>query len=160
MFSFFSEQSIKVFFSYILKILGKASRYLELLYKWFLRVLVFIYTRKILFLTVISIFVAILIICFIWFFQHKKSDTREQDIKAQRLINMVSRHIILPTGEEPSIAIVSNVELFRKQTAIQNIEKGDQILIYAKAGKMILYSKKRDRIIDVQPLSVGASVVP
>ncbi len=64
---------------------------------------------------------------------------------------LVSKHIILPKGEEPNIATIQDIEsLVIQQPFFQGAMNGDKILIYT--SKAIIYSPIRDRLINVGPI--------
>ncbi len=73
------------------------------------------------------------------------------------VIAKVSKLVVLPAGEVPTIATVSDPEALKDQAFFTNAQKGDKVLIYAQAKKAILYSVTLNKIIDVAPLNIGAS---
>ncbi|TSC89039.1 MAG: Uncharacterized protein G01um10143_420 [Parcubacteria group bacterium Gr01-1014_3] len=73
------------------------------------------------------------------------------------LIAAVGRLIVLPVGEEPTIATVSNPDRLRDQVFFANAQAGDKVLIYAIAQKAILYDPDEDKIVEVAPLSIGSA---
>ena len=77
----------------------------------------------------------------------------EQEVKD--LTARVGRLAVLPTGETPTIATVSDPEALKDQPFFANAVKGDKVLIYAQAKKAYLYSVVLDKIIDVAPLNIG-----
>jgi len=74
------------------------------------------------------------------------------------LISKVSKLYLLPTGEEPTIATVSDPEALKNQSFFFSSEKGDKVLIYAKAGKAILYRPSIDKIIETAPINDNTQV--
>ena len=77
-----------------------------------------------------------------------------QDERAA-LLAQVSRLIVLPSGEDPTIATVSNIDVLRSQPFFANAKNGDQVLIYANARKAILYDPNANKIIEVAPINIG-----
>lgn len=75
--------------------------------------------------------------------------------EAKALVIKVGKLIVLPEGEEPTIATVTDPELLRDQPFFANAKKGDKVLIYANTGKAILYDPAEDKIIEVAPVSIG-----
>lgn len=73
------------------------------------------------------------------------------------LVAKVSKLVILPAGEVPTVATVSDPEALKDQAFFANAAKGDKVLIYAQAKKAYLYSVVLNKIIDVAPLNIGAS---
>lgn len=71
------------------------------------------------------------------------------------LVAKVSKLIVLPTGETPTIATVSDPAALKDQPFFALAQKGDKVLIYAQAKKAVLYSTTLNKIIDVAPLNTG-----
>ncbi len=71
------------------------------------------------------------------------------------LVAQVSRLILLPPDETPTVATVSDTEALKDQPFFDAAKVGDKILIYAKARKAILYSVLLDKILEVAPLNIG-----
>jgi len=72
-----------------------------------------------------------------------------------RLITDISKLIVLPEGEEPTIATVSDPALLKSQPFFINAKQGDKVIIYAKAQKAILYDPIAGKIINVAPINLG-----
>jgi|SRR3989344_854133 len=79
-----------------------------------------------------------------------------QDERAA-LLTQVSRLIVLPTGEDPTLATVSNIDVLRSQPFFANSKNGDKVLIYVKARKAILYDEVNNKIVEVAPINIGDS---
>lgn len=77
-----------------------------------------------------------------------------QDERAA-LLTQVSRLIVLPSGEDPTLATVSNIDVLRSQAFFANARNGDRVLIYANAKKAILYDPDADKIVEVAPIVIG-----
>lgn len=73
------------------------------------------------------------------------------------VVQRVSRHILLPSGEQPTVATVSDVNKVRNQTFFAHAATGDKVLIYANAKKAYLYRPSIDRVIEVAPLAPNTS---
>ncbi len=92
----------------------------------------------------------------------RQIDTLQQDPQkaaqeeVQGLVERVGRLIILPEGEEPTIATVSDPQKLQGQSFFANAKVGDKVLIYTNAKKAILYDPVEDRIIEVAPVNIGA----
>jgi len=78
----------------------------------------------------------------------------QQEVDA--LVAKVSKLVVLPAGETPTVATVSDPEALKDQPFFALSVKGDKVLIYAQAKKAILYSVTLNKIIDVAPLNIGA----
>lgn len=71
------------------------------------------------------------------------------------LVAKVSRLMVLPVGETPTVATVSDPTALKDQPFFANAKNGDKVLIYTNAKKAILYSVALDKIVEVAPLNIG-----
>lgn len=71
------------------------------------------------------------------------------------VVTQVGRLIVLPEGESPTLATVSDVERLKGQPFFAHAKNGDKVLIYTNARKAILYSPGQNKIIEVAPLNLG-----
>lgn len=74
----------------------------------------------------------------------------------QSLIKAVGKLIVLPDGEQPTIATVVDPEKLKAQPFFAKASKDDKVLIFTNAKKAILYSPSQNKIIEVAPISIGA----
>ena len=72
------------------------------------------------------------------------------------LIQAVGKLILLPTGEEPTIATVSDPSKLKDQPFFANAKAGDKVLIYQNAKKAYLYSVTENKLIEVAPINLDA----
>lgn len=85
-----------------------------------------------------------------------KQDPQAQAQKENtELVDKVSKLLVLPTNEVPTIATVSDPEALKDQAFFAGAVKGDKVLIYTNAKKAILYSVTTNKILDVAPLNIG-----
>jgi hypothetical protein len=77
--------------------------------------------------------------------------------ETQKTIEAVSRHMVLPKDENPTIATVTDSKKLSTQSFFSNASNGDKVLIYAKSRKAILYSPKQNKVVEVAPINIGAS---
>ncbi|MCI0542614.1 hypothetical protein L0Y69_02600 [bacterium] len=80
--------------------------------------------------------------------------------EAAQLTAVVGRLMVLPEGEIPTIATVTDPELLKSQEFFVNAKKGDKVLIYTNAKKAILYSTATNKIVNVAPVVIGPSEQP
>ncbi len=89
----------------------------------------------------------------------KLSSMEGQQELAQRetedLLSKVSKHMILPQGETPTVATVTDVEALRREQPFFNeAENGDKLLVYTNAKKAIIFSPEKDVVVNVGTLMI------
>lgn len=73
-----------------------------------------------------------------------------------QLVAAIGKLYLLPTGETPVVATVSDPSKLASQPFFKNAKKGDKVLIYNVAQKAILYDPVANILVEVAPLSLGA----
>jgi uncharacterized protein HemX len=87
-----------------------------------------------------------------------KQDPNTQARKeATELVAKVSKLVVLPEGEVPTVATVSDPAALKDQVFFKSAKQGDKVLIYAQAKKAILYSVEMNKILEVAPLNIGST---
>jgi len=72
----------------------------------------------------------------------------------QNLVAKMSKHIVLPTGETPTLATITDIDALKKeQPFYEGASNGDKILIYKNAKKGFIYDPFRDLIVNVGPVT-------
>ena len=97
------------------------------------------------------ILAASLTVVMVW--QHSKPGAAASDLTAAE--QAVSRHYLLPTGEEPVLATVTD-ERQLSTPFLKQAKDGDRILIYTNAKIIVIYRPSIDRIVAVGPVEVQA----
>ncbi len=78
-----------------------------------------------------------------------------------RVMEDVSNLMLLPEGELPVMATVTNAEDLKKEQAFYaDVLNGDKVLIYVQNQKAIIYSPSRDVIVNVGPVVPNAGNQP
>ncbi len=93
----------------------------------------------------------------VYFYRQATADPQkagQQDL--ENTIKKVGRLMVLPEGEQPTLATVSDPEKLRDQQFFANAQKGDKVLVYTNARKAILYSVSLNKIIEVGPINTSA----
>lgn len=74
----------------------------------------------------------------------------------QKTIDAVGKLVLLPEGETPTIATVTDpVKLKAEQAFFARAVEGDKVLIYTQALKAIMYRPSENKIIEIAPLVIG-----
>lgn len=71
------------------------------------------------------------------------------------LLAEVSRLMVLPVGETPTVATVTDPEKLKDQPFFAKAKAGDKVIIYTNARKAIIYSPAEKKIIEVAPVTIG-----
>lgn len=77
----------------------------------------------------------------------------ERSAEVADTIARVSELIVLPEGEDPTVATVTDPEKLRDQPFFDNAKAGYRVLLYTKARKAYLYDPEAHRLIEVAPIS-------
>lgn len=85
----------------------------------------------------------------------KKNPQRAAQQETQKLLANVSALIVLPEGETPTIATVTDPERLKDQPFFANAQTGDKVLIFTNSRKAILYSPTQNKIVEVAPINIG-----
>lgn len=75
--------------------------------------------------------------------------------EAEELVAIVGKLIILPTGEVPTVATVTDPEKLKDQSFFAKAKTGDKVLMYQIAKKAYLYDVVANRILEVAPIILG-----
>ncbi|MBI4128897.1 MAG: hypothetical protein HY460_02490 [Parcubacteria group bacterium] len=84
----------------------------------------------------------------------------ESSEELRKIIERVSKLIVLPEDETPTLATVSDPEKLKDQLFFAKAKVGDKVLVYARARKAILYDPVNNKVVEVAPIAIGASASP
>ncbi len=87
----------------------------------------------------------------------KKSPQTALAKETKDLVAKVSKLVVLPADEQPTIATVSDPVALKDQPFFVNAQKGDKVLIYTNSKKAFLYSVTLNKMLDVAPLNIGGT---
>lgn len=71
------------------------------------------------------------------------------------VVEKLRKIMILPDGEQPTIATVVDPAKLKDQPFFAKAKVGDKVLIYTNARKAILYDSVSNKIVEVAPLNIG-----
>ena len=77
--------------------------------------------------------------------------------EVQTVVDRIGEILVLPEGEEPTLATVTAPERLQDQPFFAKAKVGDKVLLYAKARKAILYDPVAHKVVEVAPLNIGDS---
>ena len=73
------------------------------------------------------------------------------------LVAKVGKLVVLPTGEKPTVATVTDISKLQGQAFFAPAQNGDKVLIYTQAKKAVLYRPSENKVIEIAPLNIGSS---
>lgn len=73
------------------------------------------------------------------------------------LISKVGKLVLLPEGETPTVATISDPEMLKDQPFFAKAVVGDKVLIYNEAKKAILYSVAINKVVDISALNLDGT---
>jgi len=99
--------------------------------------------------------VCIIVFGSIFLFYTKRQNTNSNSISTDSasLLETIGKLAILPSGEEPVIATVTDLEKLEGQVFFENAQVGDKLLVYSKAKKAIIYRPSENKIIEIGPIN-------
>jgi hypothetical protein len=79
----------------------------------------------------------------------------------QQLVNDVSKLMVLPTNETPTVKKISDIDALKKQAPFFNeAQNGDEILFYPNNGLVIVYRPGTNKIVKSGPLNISNTTTP
>ena len=101
-----------------------------------------------------------------FYFWSQLSDIKKDPLKAAKaetleIINTVGKIMVLPKGEYPKIATLTEDDLgkIKTQSFFINASAGDKVLVYSIARKVVLYNPTSNKIVEVANLDSDNSTV-
>lgn len=110
--------------------------------------------KNIILLVLLLVFLSLAI-----YFYQKTSNVEEVasgEKEAVELIAAVGKLIVLPEGEVPTIATVSDPEELKDQPFFAKSKVGDRVILYPQSKKAYLYDPKQDKILEVAPINLDS----
>ena len=73
----------------------------------------------------------------------------------QKIVSEVSKHIVLPETETPTMAMVSDLSKLKGQPFFERTELGDIVLIYGTSRRAVLWRPSAQKIIEVSAINIS-----
>jgi hypothetical protein len=82
-------------------------------------------------------------------------NSEEGRSEMESLVKEVGKLIVLPEGEDPTVATITDPSKLQDQPFFVNAKAGDKVLIYPTARKAFLYDPSAKKLVEVAPLVLG-----
>lgn len=115
-------------------------------------------TKTVVIVLSILLFLALAIAGY-FFYQFKFASPVSGEDEITRLTKTLGEMIVLPEGETPTLATVTDKEKLADQPFFQKADNGDKVLIYSLSGKAILYRPSTEKIVDITTINVNQPAV-
>lgn len=100
--------------------------------------------------------VAIALGVYFVFGNNHKNATTKKDMQA--VLAKVEKLAIVPKNEDPTLATVTDTNSLKDSFLKANAKNGDKVLIFYNAKKVYIYRPSENKIVNIGPLVVDASV--
>ncbi|MDR3558930.1 MAG: LytR C-terminal domain-containing protein [Candidatus Pacebacteria bacterium] len=92
-----------------------------------------------------------------FYYQYKKATSPDASKnEAANYVAKISKFMVLPQGETPTIATVADKDRLSSQAFFANAQNGDKVLFYTKAQKVVLYRPSTNMIINSTSMAASA----
>lgn len=80
---------------------------------------------------------------------------KESVAQAQKIVQRVGKLVVLPEGEDPTVATVINPEQLADQPFFAHAKKGYKVLIYTLSQRAILYDPDQNKVVEIAPVNLN-----
>jgi hypothetical protein len=146
------EQIKETPFSFYLILFGGSDRSLLLYYSGMKKL-------KIIFLFLLFFLV---VLAAGYFFRNSASYQNPEtagEVENRALVEKVGMIVLLPEGEIPTVATVSDLNALKGQAFFVDAKVGYKVLIYNKAKKAFLYDPLQNKVINIAPVNLNAAKI-
>lgn len=111
--------------------------------------------KKVTKMAMIAVLIGAMAVAGYFYWQYRKVTDVNNNTEVIALVKQVGKLMLLPTGETPTVATVTDKTKLNDQKFFKNSENGDKVLIYTLASKAILYRPKTNLIIEVASVTAN-----
>jgi len=92
--------------------------------------------------------------------EKKLNDLQSNSASIDAVVKQVGKLVILPSGEQPTLATISDAAKLQSQPFFTQAVNGDKLLVYNKAKIAILYRPSINKIVEMAPLNSSSQSSP
>ena len=94
----------------------------------------------------------------VWKYQQTNTDEASKNKETSaRILEKVSDLYMVPTNEEPTVALVQDKSKLGNQEFFKKAQNGDYLIIYQKDKIALIYREKDDKLVNVGPVNLDQS---
>ncbi len=87
--------------------------------------------------------------------QASKGSSDDAKKTSARIIGKVANLYMLPTDEEPTVALIQDKNKLGNQDFFRHAQNGDYLLIYKKEKVALVYREGANKLVAVGPVNIG-----
>lgn len=114
--------------------------------------MVTISTKKIIIFLLILIFIFAGLASYFYLHEKMHNQSSESQSHIDSIIKDVSKMILVPDNEKPTVAKVSDPDSLHSDIFFYDAQKDDYVLIYTLSKKAILYRSSIGKVINIAPV--------
>lgn len=88
----------------------------------------------------------------------KSDPTVQAKEEVRTLVNKLKELAVVPEGEDPVVATVTDKDKLKDQPVFAKADNGDKLIIYSNAGRAYLVDPEGKKIKDIIPVNIGGEV--
>jgi len=89
-----------------------------------------------------------------WKYYQTSKNTDNKQQTASRIIDKVKRLYLVPTSEEPTVALIQDKAKLNDQEFFKEARDGDYLLIYQKKRVALVYREEVNKLVKVGPVNI------
>lgn len=106
-------------------------------------------------LTAVIVILLAVIGVLVWKYQQASTDEATKNKEtSQRIVSKISDLYIVPTNEEPTVALVQDKSKLGNQEFFKKAQNGDYLIIYQKDKIALIYREKDNKLVNVGPVNL------
>jgi len=91
------------------------------------------------------------------YYQASHNSAAKNKETSSRIIKAVSNIYMVPTDEEPTVALIQDKQKLENQEFFKNTNNGDYLLLYQKAKLAIVYRESARKLVTVGPVNINSA---